>query len=212
LKYIIKGNEPKEFTEWKTNEPNAVYEDLKDPEKSRVIEFLLNEQGFICCYCGGRIELANSNIEHVITRKDSPDKELDFQNFLASCSGGISRESKQHKHCNNYRSDKELPISPFDKNCETYFKYKNTGEVISSKKRKDSLDDYKKVEMTLENLGLNSEILKEKRKNLINQTFELIGKGMINDISEEIKFYQSKQENKYQPFCFVIYSYLKDFE
>ncbi len=212
MKYIVKGNEPFEFTEWKNRNQNFTYSELQNPERARVIESLLNEQGYICCYCGGRIELADSNIEHVITRKDSPDKELDFQNFLASCSGGISRERKQPKHCNNFRGNDKLSISPLDKNCETYFKYKITGEIISSKKRKDSLDDFQKVEEVLENLGLNSEILKEKRKNLINQTFELIGSGMIKDISEEIKFYQSKQENRYQPFCFVIYSYLKDYE
>jgi len=211
LKYIVKGSEPKEFTEWKSRESKARYEDCKNPEREKVIESLLIEQGYICCYCGGRIDLA-CNIEHVITRTDSQDKELDFQNFLVSCLGGISRENKKSRHCNNFRSNKELPISPFDKDCESYFKYKNTGEVVSNKKRKNSSEDFESAEKTIENLGLNSKTLTEKRSNFINQTLALIENGMINDISEEIKFYQSRHDNKYQPFCFVIYSYLKDYE
>lgn len=68
MKYIKKNPEPSNFTEWKnkqkSSEVNLTYSSLQNPEKSDVKKSLLKEQGYICCYCCGRIELNNSHIEH----------------------------------------------------------------------------------------------------------------------------------------------------
>lgn len=54
MKYIRKGKEPEEFTNWKNLEnddwkPNWD-DNFQAPEKPIVHESLLREQGYICCY------------------------------------------------------------------------------------------------------------------------------------------------------------------
>ncbi|MDM8565414.1 hypothetical protein QUF74_07150 [Candidatus Halobeggiatoa sp. HSG11] len=54
MKYINKGKEPIEFAEWKglANENwQPSYDDLQNPEKTIVRTALMEEQGYICCYC-----------------------------------------------------------------------------------------------------------------------------------------------------------------
>lgn len=91
MKYILKGTEPAEFIDWK-NQANEdwtpSYEILQAPEKEILHTALMAEQGYLCCYCGKRIdERTESHIEHLIPQCIAKDLELEYSNLLASCNG-----------------------------------------------------------------------------------------------------------------------------
>ena len=69
MRYIKKQETPPAFTDWKAQENedwqpywNSKTTNFQNPEKRIVHESLLQEQGYICCYCQRRIDLNNSHI------------------------------------------------------------------------------------------------------------------------------------------------------
>lgn len=50
---------------------------------------MLQDQGFICCYCGCEIKNdGHTKIEHIKCQERHEDLALCFENMLASCDGG----------------------------------------------------------------------------------------------------------------------------
>jgi hypothetical protein len=69
MKYIEKGKEPIEFTNWKKKKNSKwtpSFGDLSGKEKLAVLNALKREQGFICCYCERSLESIDSHIEHFV--------------------------------------------------------------------------------------------------------------------------------------------------
>ncbi|WP_421918861.1 hypothetical protein [Marinifilum sp.] len=56
-------------------------------QKKRLRECLLVDQGYVCCYCGRRINIQETVIEH-LEPKENADRLTNFNNLYASCSGG----------------------------------------------------------------------------------------------------------------------------
>lgn len=68
---------------WKffKDDPTSDYNELK--------RILVEDQGFICCYCGQRIENNHhTSIEHLKPKSKYKEQTLDFDNLFASCEGG----------------------------------------------------------------------------------------------------------------------------
>jgi len=110
--YIEKTTEPKGLTQWKEQEKEYLEEKYKDVHTKASVIFehlqnepksgvsvtyhkrllkacLLEEQGYICCYCGGRIlNNNNTSIEHLIDKGKNKKLTFDYFNLLASCLGG----------------------------------------------------------------------------------------------------------------------------
>lgn len=55
--------------------------------KKKLKEILLKEQGYICCYCGQRVEETNSHIEHVRPKKENKHLTYEYYHLLISCDG-----------------------------------------------------------------------------------------------------------------------------
>ena len=90
MKHIQKSKPPDDFTNWKNlaNENwQPSWKNFQKPQKTSVHKSLLKEQGFICCYCGRRIILLDSHIEHFKPRNKYLDLQLDYANLIASCQG-----------------------------------------------------------------------------------------------------------------------------
>ena len=64
-------------------------QDVKSYSKMDLRAVLVNEQGGICAYCGGRI-LANTRtrLEHVASKSRRIEGTFDYFNIVAACSGG----------------------------------------------------------------------------------------------------------------------------
>jgi len=89
MKYIKKNPEPKELRDWKRKQKGDKrnYQNLKKtPEKDIVYDSLLQEQGYLCCYCCKRVTKEKSHIEHLILQSQSHDDlTVDYNNLLVSC-------------------------------------------------------------------------------------------------------------------------------
>lgn len=160
MKFIVKNYpEPATFTAWKQRkkltkndllrkknlqkEQSKVWQVFKSSkEKNNLKESLLNEQGFLCCYCQQQIHLnENTQIEHLLARDVDALKMFDYDNLLAACNGGQSEREQynrdntidyQPKYCGHAKVNHTLTISPLDKDCETHFYYEiqdDTGSI-----------------------------------------------------------------------------------
>ena len=85
MRYIRKGDEPESLANLKalTNEDwKPTYEDdCRGEVKTQLHNALLQEQGYICCYCGMAIAKEDSHIEHLKPRSIYPNLALEFTNI-----------------------------------------------------------------------------------------------------------------------------------
>lgn len=215
LRFIEKGSSPSIFEEWKANECEdwkPTWSDLRGREKQSLREALASDQGYICCYCGERISSnTETEIEHVYPRSlctEDENKKLDYQNLLASCSGGkIKRMCNlpSSLSCNHKRGDILLKISPLDTECEERFLFTFDGQILA-KNRSDV-----ECEQTIKDLGLDIERLKNKRQASL-KPFLSLDREDAKKIIEYLGVKQIDEESgklSYKPFNFVIIDFLK---
>ncbi|MDM8517385.1 retron system putative HNH endonuclease [Desulfobacterales bacterium HSG16] len=89
MRYIEKQDEPDEFVEWKERKDDKIWNKFKNRKKRIVKNAIVEEQGYICCYCGKRIHKdRNTRIEHLKSRSKYPDDTFNYKNLLVSCFGG----------------------------------------------------------------------------------------------------------------------------
>lgn len=172
MKYIEKQSEPQAFTDWKQR-PRS-YERFKKsaPIKKVVKAALMQEQGFLCCYCERRLTDDDSHIEHFKPRKDASVDALDFSNLLCSCQKDLA--PGEPRHCGNAKGsyDAALLVSPLDKTCEARFAF--TGDGFIQPAQETDLVSQK----TIEQLQLDIPKLRALRRGAIAPFLE-------DDISEE---------------------------
>jgi uncharacterized protein (TIGR02646 family) len=110
------------------------YDDLDaDPrDKQRVRTALLEDQGYLCCYCMRSIDPDKHRIriEQYQSQSSNPDRELDWDNLLAACSGapklrGRAKDDKAARKvprelqtCDYRKGDSPLTISPLTTNVD----------------------------------------------------------------------------------------------
>jgi uncharacterized protein (TIGR02646 family) len=214
MKRIIKGIEPSCLLKYRQIQ-GANYEDYhpKEPLKKA----LLTEQGYICCYCMGRISIDNMEIEHHKAQSDNSHLQLDYKNLIASCSGNRGQGQK-NLHCNARKGDYEgrnrnytMNLNPADanKNCENYITYSSTGRISSI------YDDGTINHELNEILNLNHEILVKNRKDTFSSVINALNKKFPNKtwskeaIKKKLEELSSKDpEDKYSPYCQYIVWYL----
>lgn len=224
MKFIAKKEAPKEYQNY-CRRNKASYDDLKKENNREVYDklrlSLLEEQGYICCYCGCRITLDNVTVEHLKPRDKYKKQELDYSNLLASCDGGQNKRRKNKRatlnkneidrqyplYCNCKKGNSEIPVTPLIDNCEERFKYDEKGNIFCE-------EGDNAAENTMNILNLNNSTLKNQRKAAIESI--ILYEDEIQKIKqEEIARLSSKQDVDgvfgYLPFCFAMTSYLKSF-
>ena len=138
MKYIVKSAEPVNFSDWKTmanSEWQPIYDDLSGAEKAAVKNALMEEQGYICCYCERRLTDNDSHIEHFRPQSDNAVDPLDYGNMLCSCQKHLNKGDP--RHCGNLKNgwfDEQLLISPLTPACEVSFAYTADGEIYPADK------------------------------------------------------------------------------
>jgi uncharacterized protein (TIGR02646 family) len=172
VKYIKKSEEPQSFTAWKklaNDDWQPIWDNFSKPQKIDVHDSLLQEQGFICCYCGRRITRENSHIEHLKPRKTYQNLALEYTNLLASCQR--ERERKEPLHCGSKKDewyDEHLMVSPLDINCSEFFRYTEDGQILAT----EILGKESAANTTINKLGLNIDKLQTMRSQAIEAIFE----------------------------------------
>lgn len=205
MRHIDKTTPPKEFEDY-CKTPGASYEGLSGDPKKELRKRLVEDQGYICCYCGMEIsDDEHTKIEHVQCQKDHGDLALCFDNMLASCDGGdndreafnkaskISRRTmeRHQRHYDAKKDERDIPVSPLDADIESFITYFDDGTVRGYGEQGEKL---------IQTLGLDVKYLQTLRKNAIDSYLE----NPIDDLEAEINKLNTLVDGKYQPFCFVI--------
>ncbi|MEG4119441.1 retron system putative HNH endonuclease [Microcoleus sp. N9_B4] len=206
MKYIQKGKEPQNFSDWKATQKslgyNYDYKCLLNPERGSVHISLLSEQGYICCYCCNSVDQSNSHIEHLAPQsKTDLELSVDYTNMLASC----GRYPNWPEYCGNKKQNLAIGVSPLQANCEEFFDYSSSGEILPTA---NNLAHQKDAQTTIKVLGLNHFDLTEGRK----QAFEAL-EGITQEEAELLAqvCQQMNGEGRYQPFCNAVLYYLKNY-
>lgn len=170
MKHVEKHHEPEAFTQWKAlaNEDwQPTYDDLSGNPKASVKRSLMQEQGYLCCYCERRLTDTDSHIEHFQPQSDPAVDPLDYGNLLCSCQNQIKKG--EPRHCGNLKGDwydPELLISPLDPDCESRFSFEGDGLI-----RPASMHDQAARE-TITRLGLDIPKLNDLRASVIDPFLE----------------------------------------
>lgn len=207
MKWIDKRTPPVSFEQWKVNFTTThgrapIYDDLVgEPRQCLKLE-LLEEQGYLCCYCLARIDMWDSHIEHFIPRsapKRNPAKylgkdiELGYDNLFLSCEG----EHFQKDRCGRYKDDASADnlLSPADPLADSVFEYTVDGHISSQNQQAANL---------IIAANLESKALTRHRETAIYNS------GFFDDDFEDkrealIRFYHSRDDHgAFTPFCMAI--------
>lgn len=190
MKFITKGNEP---AAWKAyRETLGVDFDAIPALK----EALLNEQGYLCCYCMNQIKDTNMRVEHYKPRSTYPALKMEYTNLFAACKGDFCSD----KHCDTRKGNTELSIHPADprNNCENIIGYSTNGKLTYP-------DGYKTdIEVTL---NLNNSVLVSNRKGALFGAATALQKLGYSKaiIQKQIELFRNKNANgKFNPYCNTI--------
>jgi uncharacterized protein (TIGR02646 family) len=203
MKYIIKCQEPPLFSIWKgsaTEDWNPTYDDLQGEENRELVDALIKEQGYICCYCESRLIVDESHIEHFKPQCDKDVDPLDYSNMLRSCQNILKQGDPRHcGHLKGNWFDSQLLISPLDPTCEGRFSYTIDGTIYPSNE-----SDIAAIK-TIEKLGLNIPKLKALRRNVIepflNLDNELDGQELFLFVT---KYLEKNDQGKFGEFWTTI--------
>lgn len=215
MKRIIKSASPEELETYKQT-PGARYEDMDSTTKKAIRKSLVEEQGYLCCYCGMKIENDyHSTIDHIKPQgvKEYEDLQLDYNNLICSCDGDEQKRCNKTKaekkkfpsHCNNIKADQKIKVSPLDIDCESKFEFDEEGNI-------DGVDQDAKE--TIKVLGLDCSTLNTDRKAAIQPYIDKYrGKTVSKDVLEAkiAELEQKNNEGRFIPFCFVSIYYIKNY-
>jgi len=209
MKYICKAEEPEKFKTWKNLENEdwkPSWKNFQAPEKTLVHEALLQEQGYICCYCGRSISKQSSHIEHLKPRTSYPEEALSYTNLLASCQVEKSETDPipVPVHCGHKKGDwydENLMVSPLERSCFEFFRYSGSGEILPSKEE----DKESSATATISRLGLNIDKLKAMRRGVIDGILQNIEELTDIEIQNLVRHYSSPNvDGQYTQGCAVI--------
>lgn len=200
MRHITKTAPPQEFVEYCAT-PGVSYDNLSGTPKIKLRKRLLEDQGYICCYCGRQIKNDKyTKIEHIKCQEKYNELSLCFENMLASCDGGEQDREKRvrpkHKvHCDAKKENEDIPISPLDETIEDYLMFFDDGTV---KGKGDIGKELVRI------LGLDTNYLTIQRRNAI-ENYRVLP---ISDWRTEVERLKMKgSDGKYEEFCFVLQSY-----
>lgn len=171
MKHVSKGASPIDFEDWKAkaNEDwQPSYSVLQNPEKRKLHEALLAEQGHVCCYCGRSVTLADSHIEHFRPQEQHVELALEFSNLFASCIRETQPGVPLHcGHAKGHDFDEAGAISPLDAGCEQRFIYiADTGTIHAA-------DDTDTGALYMRDLlKLNIKFLRNRREEVLKQVYD----------------------------------------
>jgi uncharacterized protein (TIGR02646 family) len=192
MKHIAKQGEPEAFTNWKAmanQDWQPVYSELAGEPKKVVKNALMDEQGYICCYCERRLTNEDSHIEHFRPQSDPVVDPLDFDNLLCSCQNQVKKG--EPRHCGNLKEDwfdQNLLVSPLDPDCENRFSFTGDGKI----KSRD--DNDQAAAATIQKLGLDIPKLNDFRAKAIEP---FLDEGLsTEDIKAFVSGYLLRDESR----------------
>ncbi|GAA6620572.1 retron system putative HNH endonuclease [Scytonema sp. NUACC26] len=213
MKYIQKSREPDSLTKWNLKRGSRIpdWKSFSKGVKDDVYFSLLQEQGYICCYCGRPISRKQCHIEHY--RPKSVYKHLTFEytNLIASCQGEDEDRPRVPVHCGHKKQawfDEELMISPLDPNCPDYFKYSGSGEILPI----DEPQKQAPAKTTIQKLALDINKLRKLRRAAIDAVLQATDGLTGEEIQLLTQAYDKRDSSgRFTPFSAAITYILKQY-
>lgn len=179
MKQIIKHSEPSLFSRWKAANPTVTYKDLQRDVKCALKQALIEEQGYLCCYCECRISDVTSHIEH-FKPKGKPtyaSLQLDYENLFASCTKRPTGAPEEH--CGHKKGDAFMDalVSPLEADCASHFTYTLNGHIVAKDQRGSD---------TISLLHLDSELLNQQRQSLLDYFLEMDGEEVSRELDAHL--------------------------
>lgn len=220
--HIQKADEPEAFREWKKANPDASYGDMPGDVVLALRNALLDEQGFVCCFCGCGLgpvspgsKLASQrplkkgdghNIRnaHIIPQSVEPGRALDYANICASCN---TDKHKDQEHCDARQANNRLPISPLQQDCLSFFSFDADGKIYPNSQK--SPEDQQRAQQTIDILGLDDPALCHDRKESLktfSDSMEELQQVALRNLSRR------NRHGAFTPFYFVVLSYYGSFD
>lgn len=195
MKFIEKGKEPAAWRAYRET-PGIDFEAILELK-----EALLQEQGYICCYCMNGIKDDNMKVEHYKPRSVYPELKMDYSNLYAACKGDFCSD----KHCDTKKENIELTIHPADpkNNCEAIIGYKLNGSITYPAEYKKDIEN---------TLNLNNTVLLANRKSALDAAAIALKKLGYNKavVERQITKLSTRNANgKFQPYCNAVVWLLK---
>lgn len=170
MKYIQKTPEPEFLKSWKRANPGLKYTDFQKntPLKARLRKSLLNEQYYLCCYCGNSLKDYRDDeyhIEHFIPQHRDNRLTLSYTNMMISCNGldHVYKDPYERNYC-GHRKGKTYDVqmlSPLSPDCEDRLTTSADGSIVSSKEMDIGAQKF------IEAINLNNYVLVESRSMII---------------------------------------------
>ena len=203
MRQIEKTYPPKEFVQYCEETPGVSFDGLSGTTaKEALRKRLLEDQGYICCYCGRQINNnKHTKIEHIKCQKNYEELSLCFENMLASCDGGDQDREKKEKpfhqlHCDAKKGNNDIPISPLE-DIRGYLSFFEDGTIKGKGEIGREL---------IRILGLDARFLNTQRKNAI-ENYEIL---MPENLQNELLYLNEKHDGAFVEFCFVLEDHIKD--
>ncbi|HPN62281.1 MAG TPA: hypothetical protein PLP78_03280 [Candidatus Fermentibacter daniensis] len=115
MKNITKNTEPRSLAQHRCSR-HSDYSNYDHKDDLR--HSLLQEQGFICCFCMRRIGVREGialgdqmKVAHWHSQTRHPDEDLDYANLLGACKGGEGMPPEQ-QHCDTFQGNRDLAFNP----------------------------------------------------------------------------------------------------
>jgi uncharacterized protein (TIGR02646 family) len=212
LKGTTKGPAPQVLVEWwaaNGSDPPPVWDTLQNPEKAAILLTLLEEQKFVCVYCGAAISAAwrSAHIEHFWPSTRFLALRFDWSNLFASC--GPPTIKRQPKTCGDAKAN-WIPVNyidPSDPDCERKFAYDGLGQI-----RPSALGGHTAATM-IDRLKLDHSSLDYQRGQVIADLEREIAGGAIDasNVAAEIRSWrETDADGRLKAFGHVAARYLED--
>jgi uncharacterized protein (TIGR02646 family) len=199
MKHITKSLSPPQFEAWKASGDSywqPTYGNLQSPQKPALQMALLAEQGWVCCYCGGRIDEQTSHIEHFRPQSQREDLSLSYENLHASCLRETEASTPLHcGHAKDSAFDESRHISPLDPRCESRFSYTFDGQILASE-ASDPQANY-----MIDLLKLDLVPLRNRRQEAVSRVFDVVFLAQVTDAELQIliaSFVKRDENGKHQ--------------
>lgn len=205
MKLISKRHPPRSYIAWTHADEGEIstnwgYRDMPAYVKQEVKLSLIQEQGYLCCYTGRRIDPPNSHIEHLKPQEICVDHEdTEYSNLLAAYpSDRAEHECAYGAHYKKNWYNSILFVHPLRPDCELRFRYRDNGTVGPV----NPVDDGAKE--TICHLNLNDKELQNLRRTVIHAALyeNNLSKGQASRLMAAMDHIDNN--GQYREFCFVI--------
>lgn len=189
----------------KSKDADGIFQKFrKKKEYDSIKSKLINDQGYICCYCNARVLENGSTIEHIIPKSIDHTNVLEYSNLLIACNGGREERKKNDdkenypNYCDAFRGSNKLDFSPLENKCWLAFHYDIENGSISGNNFE--------ANNVINTLNLNCNILKKNRKSAYEVLFDDIHELLSNKELEMIwdSFWEKDSLNMYNPYFYSI--------